>query len=161
MSKKHKWVKVTTIDGIKVGDKVRAIDGALESRFVADELSPDRVHDADGRSFHIENYEAWYVRRPKKATPVMPVEPPVGTFFRVDRTSDRYVRVPDTYRKSHYRHHFSAMKVTNTAGVELIRLSHEELALIMEYQLAQAKAWKAANEAVQLGQEMPDEWEGK
>ena len=40
------------------------------------------------------NMGTFYVRKPKKAKPpVRPDEPPVGAFFRVDRTGELYLRM--------------------------------------------------------------------
>lgn len=50
----------------------------------------------------------------------------------------------------------SAMSITNPDGTVLFSCSHENLALIMKWGLAQAKAWEAANEATRLGQEIED-----
>ena len=51
----------------------------------------------------------------------------------------------------------SAMSITNSANIVLFSCSNEELALIMKWQLAQAKAWEATNEATRLGQEIEDD----
>ena len=86
MSKK--WVKVDPAT-IKVGDRVRtkAIDRPDAYDFTVIErgrqwigifaLGPDRT---------------WYVRKPKPAK-YRPDEPPVGSFFRVERTGLEYVRM--------------------------------------------------------------------
>ena len=93
MSKK--WMKVDPTT-LKVGDEVRwvmAITGGRVIREVAvSEIAPDGIR--LGLAWAGRNMGTFYVRKMKKAKPpTRPDEPPVGSFFRVDRTGTEWVRV--------------------------------------------------------------------
>ena len=93
MSKK--WMKVDPTT-LKVGDEVRwvmAITGGRVIREVAvSEIAPDGIR--LGLAWAGRNMGTFYVRKMKKAKPpTRPDEPPVGSFFRVDR------RPLTTYRR--------------------------------------------------------------
>ena len=92
MSKK--WMKVDPTT-LKVGDEVRwvmAITGGRVIREVAvSEIAPDGIR--LGLAWAGRNMGTFYVRKMKKAKPpTRPDEPPVGSFFRVDRTAKVYIR---------------------------------------------------------------------
>ena len=92
MSKK--WMKVDPTT-LKVGDEVRMVD-AFSMFQISGKTSPSKIGICVGGIDFTEAPECrtWFVRKPKKAKPpVRPDEPPVGSFFRVDRTGVEYVRV--------------------------------------------------------------------
>lgn len=87
-----KWQKIDPVE-IKVGDRVKLVDRYVshgmkhrdEVRFPVRDVPIGGVNEyaalSEGRT--------WYVRRPKPAKPLTrPDEPPVGAFFRVDRTGE-------------------------------------------------------------------------
>ncbi len=47
-----------------------------------------------------------------------------------------------------------ALQIINSSHEVILRLSYEEYALIKQWQLAQAKAWKAANDLARESKEM-------
>ena len=92
MSKK--WMKVDPAT-LKVGDEVRwvmAITGGRVIREVAvREVGPRSIR--LGLAYIAPGNGTWFVRKPKKAKPpTRPDEPPVGSFFRVDRTGFEFWR---------------------------------------------------------------------
>ena len=92
MSKK--WMKVDPAT-LKVGDEVRwvmAITGGRVIREVAvREVGPRSIR--LGLAYIAPSNGTWFIRKPKKAKPpVRPDEPPVGSFFRVDRTGFEFWR---------------------------------------------------------------------
>ena len=92
MSKK--WMKVDPAT-LKVGDEVRMVD-AFSMFQISGKTSPSKIGICVGGIDFTEAPECrtWFVRKPKKAKPpVRPDEPPVGSFFRVDRTGTEWVRV--------------------------------------------------------------------
>jgi hypothetical protein len=46
------------------------------------------------------------------------------------------------------------LQIINSSHEVILRLSYEEYALIKQWQLAQAKAWKAANDLARESKEM-------
>ena len=89
-----KWMKVDPAT-LKVGDEVRMVD-AFSMFQISGKTSPSKIGICVGGIDFTEAPECrtWYVRKPKKAKPpVRPDEPPVGSFFRVDRTGTEWVRV--------------------------------------------------------------------
>ena len=103
MSKK--WMKVDPTT-LKVGDEVRwvmAITGGRVIREVAvREIAPDGIR--LGLAWAGRNMGTFYVRKMKKSKPpTRPDEPPVGSFFRVDRTGREFYRYPQV-SLTHYFH---------------------------------------------------------
>ena len=91
MSKK--WMKVDPTT-LKVGDEVRMVD-AFSMFQISGKTSPSKIGICVGGIDFTKAPECrtWYVRKPKKAKPpVRPDEPPVGAFFRVDRTGFEFWR---------------------------------------------------------------------
>ena len=93
MSKK--WMKVDPAT-LKVGDEVRWVveitGGRVIREVVVSEVGPRSIR--LGLAYIAPGNGTWYVRKPKKAKPpVRPDEPPVGAFFRVDRTGELYLRM--------------------------------------------------------------------
>lgn len=91
MSKK--WMKVDPAT-LKVGDEVRMVD-AFSMFQISGKTSPSKIGICVGGIDFTEAPECrtWFVRKPKKAKPpVRPDEPPVGSFFRVDRTGFEFWR---------------------------------------------------------------------
>ena len=89
-----KWMKVDPAT-LKVGDEVRMVD-AFSMFQISGKTSPSKIGICVGGIDFTEAPECrtWFVRKPKKAKPpVRPDEPPVGSFFRVDR------RPLTTYRR--------------------------------------------------------------
>ena len=89
-----KWMKVDPAT-LKVGDEVRMVD-AFSMFQISGKTSPSKIGICVGGIDFTEAPECrtWYVRKPKKAKPpVRPDEPPVGSFFRVDRTGELYLRM--------------------------------------------------------------------
>ena len=90
-----KWIK-TDPATLKVGDEVRWVmeitGGRVIREVVVREVCPRSIR--LGLTYIAPVNGTWYVRKPKKAKPpVRPDEPPVGSFFRVDR------RPLTTYRR--------------------------------------------------------------
>ena len=89
-----KWIKADP-DDIKVGDEVRMVD-AFSMFQISGKTSPSKIGICVGGIDFTEAPECrtWFVRKPKKAKPpTRPDEPPVGSFFRVDRTGELYLRM--------------------------------------------------------------------
>ena len=89
-----KWMKVDPAT-LKVGDEVRMVD-AFSMFQISGKTSPSKIGICVGGIDFTEAPECrtWFVRKPKKAKPpVRPDEPPVGSFFRVDRTGELYLRM--------------------------------------------------------------------
>ncbi len=89
-----KWQRIDPAE-IKVGDRVRQVDETSEYRQtisgVVTYVTPADI-EMGGASLS-PNIGTWYVRRPKPSRPLTrPDEPPVGTFFRVDRPGKVYIR---------------------------------------------------------------------
>ena len=91
-----KWQKIDPAE-IKVGDRVKCVDDSTDcvtthSGIVTDLEGGDIVVGINGYIHPLTG--TWYIAKPKKAKPpTRPDEPPVGTFFRVDR------RPLTTYRR--------------------------------------------------------------
>ena len=90
-----KWMKVDPAT-LKVGDEVRWVveitGGRVIREVVVSEVCPRSIR--LGLTYIAPGNGTWYVRKPKKAKPpVRPDEPPVGSFFRVDRTGELYLRM--------------------------------------------------------------------
>ena len=99
-----KWMKVDPAT-LKVGDEVRMVD-AFSMFQISGKTSPSKIGICVGGIDFTEAPECrtWYVRKPKKAKPpVRPDEPPVGSFFRVDRTGREFYRYPQV-SLTHYFH---------------------------------------------------------
>jgi len=89
-----KWMKVDPAT-LKVGDEVRMVD-AFSMFQISGEACPSKIGICVGGIDFTEAPECrtWFVRKPKKAKPpTRPDEPPVGSFFRVDRTGELYLRM--------------------------------------------------------------------
>jgi hypothetical protein len=85
-----KWIK-TDPATLKVGDEVRWVveitGGRVIREVVVSEVCPRSIR--LGLTYIAPGNGTWYVRKPKKAKPpTRPDEPPVGSFFRVDRTGE-------------------------------------------------------------------------
>ena len=103
MSKK--WMKVDPAT-LKVGDEARWADEISDGRMIREggvrEVGPRSIR--LGLTYIAPGNGTWYVRKPKKAKPpVRPDEPPVGSFFRVDRTGREFYRYPQV-SLTHYFH---------------------------------------------------------
>lgn len=115
-----KWMKVDPAT-LKVGDEVRWVveitGGRVIREVVVSEVCPRSIR--LGLTYIAPGNGTWYVRKPKKAKPELsptekawftmptisepytppfppptrPDEPPVGSFFRVDRTGELYLRM--------------------------------------------------------------------
>ena len=92
-----KWEPIDPAD-ISLGDKVRQVTTTPDYRQVVTGvvtyMNSDEI-DFGGASL-MPSIGTWYIRKPKKAKPLTrPDEPPVGTFFRVDRngSGNSYRRV--------------------------------------------------------------------
>ena len=91
-----KWQKIDP-DQIKVGDRVKCVDDSTDcvtthSGIVTDLEGGDIVVGINGYIHPLTG--TWYIAKPKKPTPpTRPDEPPVGTFFRVDRTERAWLRL--------------------------------------------------------------------
>lgn len=115
-----KWRKVSP-DQIKVGDRVRHVEKLITGRLIREnivkEVKPDSIR--LGYCWSYSSQGTWYIAKPKKAKPELsptekawftmptisepytppfppptrPDEPPVGSFFRVDRTGELYLRM--------------------------------------------------------------------
>jgi len=89
-----KWIKVDPAT-LKVGDEVRMVD-AFSMFQISGKTSPSKIGICVGGIDFTEAPECrtWYIAKPKKAKPpTRPDEPPVGSFFRVDRTGELYLRM--------------------------------------------------------------------
>lgn len=89
-----KWVKVDPAT-IKVGDRVRQVDVTSEYRqTVGGVVTYKTSADIElGGASLSPSIGIWYIRKPKPVKPLQrPDEPPVGSFFRVERTGGRYQR---------------------------------------------------------------------
>lgn len=125
-----KWMKVDPAT-LKVGDEVRWIVEITGGRVIREvavrEIAPDGIR--LGLAWAGRNMGTFYVRKPKKAKPELsptekawftmptisepytppfppptrPDEPPVGSFFRVDRTGREFYRYPQV-SLTHYFH---------------------------------------------------------
>jgi len=100
-----KWMKVDPAT-LKVGDEVRWVveitGGRVIREVVVREVGPRSIR--LGLAYIAPGNGTWYVRKPKKAKPpVRPDEPPVGSFFRVDRTGREFYRYPQV-SLTHYFH---------------------------------------------------------
>ena len=89
-----KWMKVDPAT-LKVGDEVRWVveitGGRVIREVVVSEVCPISIR--LGLTYIAPGNGTWFVRKPKKAKPpVRPDEPPVGSFFRVDRTGFEFWR---------------------------------------------------------------------
>ena len=90
-----KWQKIDPAE-IKVGDRVKCVDDSTDcvtthSGIVTDLEGGDIVVGINGYIHPLTG--TWYIAKPKKAKPpTRPDEPPVGSFFRVDRTGETYQR---------------------------------------------------------------------
>lgn len=89
-----KWLKVDPTT-LKVGDEVRWVveitGGRVIREVVVGEVGPRFIR--LGLAYIAPGNGTWFVRKPKKAKPpTRPDEPPVGTFFRVDRTGFEFWR---------------------------------------------------------------------
>jgi hypothetical protein len=90
-----KWQKIDPAE-IKVGDrvKVRHVSDDYEETTSADVKHVTDLEIGIGPYTLHKNEGTWYIAKPKKAKPpTRPDEPPVGSFFRVDRTGIEWVRV--------------------------------------------------------------------
>ena len=91
-----KWQKIDP-DQIKVGDRVKCVDDSTDcvtthSGIVTDLEGGDIVVGINGYIHPLTG--TWYIAKPKKSKPpTRPDEPPVGSFFRVDRTGELYLRM--------------------------------------------------------------------
>ena len=91
-----KWQKIDPAE-IKVGDRVKCVDDSTDcvtthSGIVTDLEGGDIVVGINGYIHPLTG--TWYIAKPKKAKPpTRPDEPPVGSFFRVDRTGELYLRM--------------------------------------------------------------------
>ena len=95
-----KWIK-TDPATLKVGDEVRGVveitGGRVIREVVVSEVGPRSIR--LGLAYIAPGNGTWYVAKPKKAKPpTRPDEPPVGAFFRVDRTGELYLRMHEGIR---------------------------------------------------------------
>ena len=89
-----KWQKIDP-DQIKAGDlvKVRHVSDAYEETTSAVATNVTDLEIGVGPYSLYKDKGTWYIAKPKKAKPpTRPDEPPVGSFFRVDRTAKVYIR---------------------------------------------------------------------
>ena len=89
-----KWQKIDP-DQIKAGDlvKVRHVSDAYEETTSAVATNVTDLEIGVGPYSLYKDKGTWYIAKPKKAKPLTrPDEPPVGSFFRVDRTGETYQR---------------------------------------------------------------------
>ena len=85
-----KWQKIDP-DQIKAGDlvKVRHVSDAYEETTSAVATNVTDLEIGVGPYSLYKDKGTWYIAKPKKAKPLTrPDEPPVGSFFRVDRTGE-------------------------------------------------------------------------
>ena len=90
-----KWQKIDPAE-IKVGDlvKVRHVSDAYEATTSAVATNVTDLQIGVGPYNLYKNEGTWYIRKPKKAKPpTRPDEPPVGSFFRVDRTGGKFLAI--------------------------------------------------------------------
>ena len=90
-----KWMKVDPAT-LKVGDEARWADEISDGRMIREggvrEVGPRSIR--LGLTYIAPGNGTWYVRKPKKAKPpTRPDEPPVGSFFRVDRTGGKFLAI--------------------------------------------------------------------
>lgn len=100
-----KWRKVSP-DQIKAGDlvKVRHVMDDYEETTSAVATNVTDLQIGIGPYTLHKNEGTWYIAKPKKAKPpTRPDEPPVGSFFRVDRTGREFYRYPQV-SLTHYFH---------------------------------------------------------
>ena len=100
-----KWRKVSP-DQIKAGDlvKVRHVSDAYEETTSAVATNVTDLEIGVGPYSLYKDKGTWYIAKPKKAKPLTrPDEPPVGSFFRVDRTGREFYRYPQV-SLTHYFH---------------------------------------------------------
>ena len=112
-----KWQKVDPAT-LKVGDEVRWVveitGGRVIREVVVSEVCPRSIR--LGLAYIAPGNGTWFVRKPKKPKDTArlqdsavterlqrPAEPPVGTFFRVDRTGREFYRYPQV-SLTHYFH---------------------------------------------------------
>ena len=100
-----KWMKVDPAT-LKVGDEARWAAEFSDGRMIREggvrEVGPRSIR--LGLAYIAPGNGTWYVAKPKKAKPpVRPDEPPVGSFFRVDRTGREFYRYPQV-SLTHYFH---------------------------------------------------------
>ena len=100
-----KWMKVDPAT-LKVGDEARWVveitGGRVIREVVVREVGPRSIR--LGLAYIAPGNGTGFVRKPKKAKPpVRPDEPPVGSFFRVDRTGREFYRYPQV-SLTHYFH---------------------------------------------------------
>ena len=100
-----KWMKVDPAT-LRAGDEVRWVmeifGGRVIREVVVSEVCPRSIR--LGLTYIAPGNGTWYVAKPKKAKPpVRPDEPPVGSFFRVDRTGREFYRYPQV-SLTHYFH---------------------------------------------------------
>ena len=100
-----KWRKVSP-DQIKAGDlvKVRHVMDDYEETTSAVATNVTDLEIGVGPYSLYKDKGTWYIAKPKKAKPpTRPDEPPVGSFFRVDRTGREFYRYPQV-SLTHYFH---------------------------------------------------------
>ena len=100
-----KWQKIDP-DQIKVGDrvKVRHVSDDYEETTSADVKHVTDLEIGVGPYSLYKDKGTWYIAKPKKSKPpTRPDEPPVGSFFRVDRTGREFYRYPQV-SLTHYFH---------------------------------------------------------
>lgn len=85
---------LTDFDDIKVGDRVRRVDDLGDEYEFAVADTFDYIASREGRiAMTIHTPGEWFLlHRPE---PVMPEEPPIGSFFRVNRTGHSYFKDGD------------------------------------------------------------------
>ena len=89
-----KWQKIDPAE-IKVGDwvKVKHDCGEYKETTYAHVVHTDGYEIGVGPYCFYSNRGTWYIRKPKLKPLTRPGEPPVGTFFRVDRTGADWLRL--------------------------------------------------------------------
>lgn len=102
-----KWVKIDPAT-IKVGDRVKVDFGnGTVMKGTVDHFN-DYGHVYFGSEYMLSpsaSGRTWYVRQPKQSVPLTrPGEPPVGTFFRVERTGRVFARVTDEDPMARYNY---------------------------------------------------------
>lgn len=87
-----KW-KLVNVANLKPGDRFKAVSRSTTVTGVIHEWGVGAIRDAVGNDWPVASFSDWYTRTPKKPKPLTrPEEPPVGSFFRVDRTGDAFQR---------------------------------------------------------------------
>lgn len=91
-----KWQRIDPAE-LKVGDRVKVKHdcGDYRETTFANVVHRSDVEIGVGPYCFYPNQGTWYIRKPKKKPLTRPDEPPVGTFFRVDRTGRNYLRLND------------------------------------------------------------------